>query len=365
MGLRYLILGLLLVITCSGCGLKFGVGDLQLAKSGKTLVVATTDYQTGELALLNLESRISNLNFSPIHSDAVVRSYSSFSDLFVINRLGGDNIQRISRTTGRTLKQFSLGQWSNPQDMLVEGDYGYVSCLGRNALLKINLNTGNVFKNIDLSQFADSDGLPEAAQMSWVNHTLWVQLQRLDQQAGFVPTENSQVAIIDPRYDVVINSFPLKATNPVTAFKETNDGFLLVAEAGLVGSSSELDGGIEMIDPQKIKSLGFITTEKQLGGDLIDFECVSDSQCVAIVSKPQTELVVFDRKSGEVVEVLVKSQGLHLREVLLDKTEQLLYVADANPIQPSIRVFSVNGFQERIDLKWKLKLPPFQMKLLE
>jgi len=365
MDIRFIILILFGLITCGGCGFKFGFADLQVAKSGKSLVVATTDYQTGALALLNLETRISNLNFSPIHSDALVRVYPGISDLFVINRLGGDNLQRISRSSGRTLKQIALGQWSNPQDMAVEGDYGYVSCLGKNALLKINLNNGNLIKNIDLSQFADSDGLPEANQMAWVNNNLWIQVQRLNQKAGFVPAGNSLVAILDTHFDIVTNSLELKATNPVSSFKPTDDGHLLIAEAGRVGSPSELDGGIELIDADNVKSLGFITTEKQLGGDLIDFECVSDLKCVAIVSKPQTELVVFDRSSGEVLKVLVKSTGVHLREVLMDKSEGLLYLADANPIQPSIRVFSVDDFEERTELKWKLKLPPFQMKLLE
>ncbi|NBX82409.1 hypothetical protein EBQ90_04895, partial [bacterium] len=155
----------------------------------------------------------------------------------------------------------------------------------------------------------------------------------------------------------------LLARNPVTDFKESTDGNWLVGEAGQVGHYSRLDGGIEKIDPRTKTSKGFIATEEQLGGDLVDFECLHEQECVAIISKPETSLVTFDPRTGTRLRTLWTSPGYHLQQVLWDSESETLYVADSNPRDPQIRVWSSRSLFYRIDLSWKLQLPPYRMAL--
>jgi hypothetical protein len=347
-----------------GCGLRLGAPILEVQKSGKTLAVTTTNYQTGALALFDVENRLAQLRFSPVFSDAVVKSFVETPDIFVINRLGADNIQRIDRRTGKTLQQFSVGVGVNPQDMVLIGGTAYVSCLQIPELLKINLETGTIVKRINLSQFSDGDGSPEATRMILKGNRLWIQLQKLNQTNSFAPVGTAQVVIIDTNTDLINQVVDLGGTNPVSEFKSAPDGKWLLADAGLVGSQSQLDGGVEIIDPQKEESLGFLTTESKLGGDLVDFECINSKECLAIISKPQTELIVFDFETGLKLRTLWSSSGYDLRQILRDKEAGLIYVADGNAVEPKIRIWDEANLQQRTDLNWALELPPYQMEFL-
>jgi len=365
MDLRFVIILLGSIGFLSGCGLRLGMPILEVQKSGKTLAVTTTNFQTGALALFDVENRLAQLNFSPIFSDAIVKSFSESSDIFVLNRLGADNIQRIDRKTGQTVQQFSLGVGVNPQDMVVVGENAYVSCLQIPELLKVNLTTGAIIKRISLGQFSDSDGTPEAARMILKGNELWVQLQKLSQKNSFVPAGTALIVIIDTSSDMISETVKLKGTNPITEFKRAPDGKWLVADAGLVGSQSKYDGGIEIIDQEKRESLGFISTESQLGGDLVDFECINQMECLAIISKPQTELVLIDFETGSKLRTLWSSSGYYLRQILRDEESGLVYVADADPAEPKIRVWDEKTLGQRIDLNWNLQLPPYQMEFLK
>lgn len=364
MDLRFISVCLLLGAALSGCGLKLGFPDLEVQKSGRKLVVSTTNYQSGALALLDIENRLARLNFAPIFSDAIVKSFPENPDIFVINRLGADNIQRIDRNTGKTLQQFSLGLGTNPQDMVLVGENAYITCYQIPELYKINLATGNVISRISLNAYSDVDGSPEATKMILKGSELWIQLQRLDKKNSFLPTGLSQVVVLDTTTDLITQVVNLKGTNPVTAFKELANGQWLVADAGTVGSESP-DGGIELLDPNKKESQGFITTETQLGGDLVDFECINSDECLAIISKPETELVLFDVKTGIKLRSIWQSSGYDLRQIMRDPDSGLVYVADGNAQDPKIRVWSESKLQQELFLNWNLQLPPYQMDFLK
>lgn len=363
---RLLIISVLSAVLLTSCGIKFGLWTLPQAKSGKALFVVTTNFQVGSLARLDLSSREANLNFATIFKDAVIRVFEELSDIVVINRLGADNIQRIDPFTGKTVTQNSVGLGANPQDMVIDGESAYVSLFQRRYLRKIRLGSWATIKEIDLQQFADSDLMPEVALLRKKGRFLWIQLQKLNQFSNFTPEGVPQVVILDLDSDQVSKVLTLKAANPVTAFKNDLDGKWLLGEAGLVGTQVQLDGGIEKFDPSRGVSLGFIATEQDLGGDLVDFECVSRDRCVAIISKPNTELVAFDPNTGQKTDTLWSSNGYYMRQVLWDSSENLLYLADGNPVEPKIRVWSTEGeIKPKPELNWKLSLPPYQMVLVE
>jgi DNA-binding beta-propeller fold protein YncE len=66
-------------------------------------------------------------NVARIHSDAVVRTHDG--TVYVINRLGGDNVQAIDPTMGYATRwQCSVDNGSNPHDLaFAAADKAYVT----------------------------------------------------------------------------------------------------------------------------------------------------------------------------------------------------------------------------------------------
>ena len=347
------------LISCTNSQLPQGMPKFL---NNRILVATTTNFETGALAVFDPLELHFNLHFSSIHPDSVPKRIHGFSDVFVLNRLGGDNIQRVDRFSGRTLSQRSLGRGTNPQDIEKIAEDVFVTLLNDTKVLIWDLEQGNKKGEVDLTSFADLDGFPEPAQMQFVEGYLWIQIQRLNRLKSFTPNGESQIAVIDPSRRSIVDQISLKGTNPVTPFKIGYDQTLWVANAGFVGAKSQLDGGIERLDPFQRESLGFVISEEELGGDLVDFECASKRACVAIVSSPETKLIQFDPEHGKKIRTLWTSSGYHLLQILRDSKTKLLYLVDSNPEDPSVRVWSEETLDEIKENKWRLELPPYQIE---
>ncbi|HUK62737.1 MAG TPA: hypothetical protein VLV15_05365, partial [Dongiaceae bacterium] len=104
--------------------------------------VVCTDFMTGSLGVADLATRAVTPDAAEIGSDAVARWYDGL--LYVVNRYGGDNIQVIDPSAGyATLRQFSVGNGSNPQDItFVSPTKAYVSRYGSAAIAIVNPATG-------------------------------------------------------------------------------------------------------------------------------------------------------------------------------------------------------------------------------
>src|SRR6185369_3745823 len=73
---------------------------------------------------------------------------------------------------------------------------------------------GFVRGEVDLSAFADGDGLPEMDQAVVIGDRLYVTLQLLDRRNFFRPTDRSLIAVVDVTTDAVVGSITLAGTNP-------------------------------------------------------------------------------------------------------------------------------------------------------
>ena len=170
----------------------------------RTAIVTTTDFATGSLATISSEGEVS-VNILLINSDATVVFYSGL--VYVINRFGADNILVLDPEDLSNPKvQHSVGNGTNPQDIeFASPDKAYVSTLNSAELLIIDPKDGNELGQIDLSAFADSDGIPEMAQMAMVGDKLFVTCQRLE---NFAPTDKSVVVVIDTKTDTIVDVDP-------------------------------------------------------------------------------------------------------------------------------------------------------------
>jgi len=365
-----------LLLALAGCSrfkeLPMFVPPLNLAKMNH-LWVTTSDYQSGMLVGIDLLQNDLSPFKIPIHSDAIVRAPLHSPYFYVVNRLGADNIQWGIRNQTEVLGQFSVGRGTNPQDIAVlNSAVAYVTRLESKHLLKVNPVEGKSIKEIDLFEKADSkvvnstdpDGFPEMTWMLLKENKLMILLQRLNSEQGFEPSNKSQLAILNTDTDTVEDILNLKGTNPVTEIKEFSNRYI-IGEAGKLGV---LDGGIEMFDSH-FKSLGWVTDEKKLGGDIVDCSLIDDERGVAIVakdnytSKASTQLVVFRILDGRIISILREPGKFTLQQVLVDSERHILFVSDRDPKKPGVWAYHIKTLEPVSTSYYQTGLPPYHMVL--
>lgn len=226
------------------------------------LFILTSDFATGSTALLPAGAATAQVNLLGVHSDAVGVFQQGM--IYVVNRLGADNILVLDPADpGIPVTQFSVGNGSNPQDIeVLSADKAYVTRYESTEMLIVDPRDGTEVGTIDLSAYADDDGLPEMTQIVRVGDLLYVSCQRLDRNAGFVPGEGVLV-IIDSATDAIVGDIALSAANP--------NGMITAGDRIIVSGSAGFGdrlGGIDVVDTRSASSLGLAITEEQLGGDI-------------------------------------------------------------------------------------------------
>ena len=332
--------------------------------------VTTTDYSSGSASVIWLDpGYTTETGVSSIHSDAVARWYNGL--VYVINRAGADNIQILDPENNfSTLSQHSTGNGTNPKDIaFVSPSKAFVSRYNSNDLLIMNPATGTQLGTIDLSQFADGDGLCEMDHMLIKDNILFVAIQRLDGNNYWMPVGDSYIAVIDAVADTLmdvdpgspgVQAIPLTAPNPFTDLKFDSDGYtILVACVGLWGMT---DGGIEMIDPVSMSSQGFMITEAAAGGDINEFEILSADKGYMIIATPSftTDMVPFNPSTGIAGSPMYSPPGWVLNDIEISP-EGELFVADQTATAPGVWIWDTSVDTLITSSPKSTGLPPFQI----
>ncbi len=305
----------------------------------RTAIVTTTDFATGSLATISPEGEVS-VNILLINSDATVVFYSGL--VYVINRFGADNILVLDPEDLSNPKvQHSVGNGTNPQDIeFASPDKAYVSRLNSAELLIIDPKDGNELGQIDLSAFADSDGIPEIAQMAMVGDKLFVTCQRLE---NFAPTDKSVVVVIDTKTDTIVDVDPQRDGVQAIdlAVKQPFSLDLFKGKLYLVSPNAFFDkeGGIEVVDPATFRTRGVIVSEESLGGDITGIAMLSEEKGYAVVSDESFNNFVkpFNPETGEVSKALEGHSGGSTPNIAIDNG--LLYVPDRSITNPGILIY--------------------------
>jgi len=304
--------------------------------------VLTTDYTTGTLSVLDLDTRTVTADVALVSPDPFARWHDGL--LYVVNRLGYDNVQVLDPADGyTTVRQFSTGSGTNPQDIaFASPSKAYVSRLGSSELLIVDPATGTPTGGIALAAWADADGNPEAARMTVVGDLLFVALERL---ADFVPADTGLVVVVDTRADTVYDADPLLAglqvvrlpgMNPGTDFARlegTGPGADTRLFLGCIGRWGVRDGGIAEIvvpgwaraEPAAITCAGYAISEATLGGDAADVVAGTGTHAYAVVSDAayNTSLVAWDPEAGTLLATLYAPGGYCLADIAGDDRGEL------------------------------------------
>ncbi len=349
------------------------------AARARALVVAT-DFETGQLSTIGLAPpRRPRKLRTEIFSDAVARVTGGLP--IVLNRFLADNVQILGPKL-RTRLQCGTGAGSNPHDVVVvdpgargrRAGKAYVTRYGARELWIVDpaargctrFHTGS----IDLGAWADADGLPEMDQMALVGTRLFVTLQRLDRQNGFVPTAYSSVAVVDTTTDGVIGE-PIHLTGR-NAFGDASG---LVREPGgtrlAISTPGDIytvgDGGIQWLDTDTlaVDPAGFFVTEDDLGGNVTDFVLVSATKGYAIVQARdlQNRLVAFDPSHAAGSAVVLFARNAFLPDIAL-APDGLLWMADQSRPGYGVRILDPATDTFVTSRPIDVGLPPFSLGFL-
>jgi hypothetical protein len=294
----------------------------------------TTDFTTGGFVLQHPgECETTELDVE-VAGDAVVRSQNGY--IFVINRYGYDNITVLSASNPEeVLVQFSTGNGSNPQDILiVEGQKAYVTILQSPEVLIVDFLAGEITGQIDLSAFADeADGIPEATHVIPDQDHILVMCQRLDQTTDFWdPAGPGCLAVIDPASDSVVDVDPsspgvdpiwLPFGNP-TSWARTLTSLLVTC----VGNWSLYDdGALVAIDPIGETAPETLVTESTANGNIYEVASIVNAVYVAI-SYPDWSYAAlpYYLDPGTLGQALFGTSGGYIPDLLAHQA--VLYIAD-------------------------------------
>ena len=186
----------------------FLAAALGTAQAQSDIFVLTSDFSTGSTAFLPAGGSEAQINILGVHSDAV--GHYDNGRIYIINRFGQDNILVLDAADLSTpLTQFSVGNGSNPHDIeIVAPDKAYVTRYGTSELLVVDPRDGTELARIDLSAFADADGLPEVSQIVRVGGRVYLSCQRLDRNGSWGPVDDSFLIVVDIASDSLVDVDP-------------------------------------------------------------------------------------------------------------------------------------------------------------
>ncbi|NOZ85543.1 MAG: hypothetical protein GXP49_04645 [Deltaproteobacteria bacterium] len=352
---------------CAGPVDNLGDGDFPV--QGPKALVVLSDYQTGSYSLVDLDTFKTKNLVQVIHQDAVCKYDPITRRMFIVERLGADAVALVSETGGWGIeKEYSIAPppGANPQDIaIVSRDKAYVPLYQAPLMVVVNPLNGERIGTIDLSEYADDDGLPEAAWALYVNGLVFVVLQRLDSRNSFEPTDYSMVVVIDPKVDRIIKEIRLSATNPFGKPRYSDAmGGIVIGEAGRFGV---LDGGIEVVDVHSLEAGGLIVTEQAMGGDLVDAVIATPDKGYAVIGEPRgqgvssTKVVSFNPATGKQTDVLDQANTWKHSFLELEPGGSRLWITERGRTEQGIRIFDTSSDCEITAKPIDLGLDPFML----
>lgn len=331
-------------------------------------MVVASDNSSATVSTVNTRTLAIQPSQRVVPSDSVCRYNQITNQMYVVSRLGSGSISLFNWVKGglEWAIQYSVDATTNPQDIaVISPQKAIVPRFDKADLLVIHPADGTVLGTIDISAYADADGLPEAAQALSINGTVYVTLQRL-QPVTYAPTEFSSVLMIDGATDAVTAQVKLNVKNPAgkLRFSDAVNGLVLSG----TGDWAALDGGIEVMGLDGALS-GMLISEAVLGGNVADAVIASATKGFAIISvagenRSNTHLVAFNPQTGVKGATLIASNGYQLYNLELSRDGKL-WVADRTSTNPGVRIFNVADNTEITTAPLSVGLPPSMICLVK
>ena len=267
-----------------------------------------------EISLVRGVQLVREGRLATVSSDPVMRS--SGEGVFVLNRLGFDNAQRLDpQDDFRTAWQRTTGQGSNPHDLVLSGGKGFVSRYEPpfNDLAVIDPGDGTLTASIPLEDLTgDPAQLPRPDRLAAAEGVVFAGLQNIDR--SFSRYGEGLLAVVDPDAGQVAGVVPLPGKNPgrLSVGSEGGRTKIYVAMAGIFPGllPQELSGGVAVVDAANRVFERWALDDDDAGGNVIDARVFSETLGYALVSDASytNSLLAFEPAAARVLRVVYQTR---------------------------------------------------------
>lgn len=365
-----------LISSCS-----FNESSLVPGRDG-AIVLTSTDFTTGAVGWINPRTKRVHADLGLAHSDTRLKHSDRYN--FLINRYGADSITILARDASLTWQgEFSVKgpeeASSNPHDLVVDAEgHLHISFLGRDHIEVWDISNpaqARLARQIDLSPFADADGLPESSLMIQCGEIYFVQIQRLNRDEGWLP--------VDHGYLVPVHGPSGRLYDFDGSGDKRPDGVRLLG-AGMSSWRRDprvadgtrilaLNRGLQSVD-LKTATVEVVIPESVFAGlgmdiwDVRNFEVSPDGRwlwILAIDGWPKHSIfrASFDQQGRDLVRVIQNVESVDASMILVDNS---LWLADTTDGASGVRVFDIVGdtLRESADSPLAVGLPPYWLHLV-
>lgn len=346
----------------SGCGGSGGGGDDSVSVQRAAVIsTVSSGFDASEIAIVDMsfaDYQVDGTVYPVAESDISIASNGA--DFYRIGRLNIDVLTKYSTDSGSTAQVWEYStiegaeSTSNPQNLIFVSDTkAYLTRMGSSTVWIVNPEATNEsdFKlgELDLSAYADSDGLPEVSEGIVVGDRLFLVLPRLDRDNFFASTNTAYVTVFDTTTDTEIDTgqdagdlkgIPLLTRNPQRIVFQQNVGLFVQSIGSYSGAYS---GGIEKIDltDYSVSYLLDDGDDESHPYDRISGFAIVDEDNAFFVSYSgwqDTALYWIDPETGTVSgDVVASLDGVDIRD-LVRGPEGNLWVAIADLENPGVVV---------------------------
>ena len=260
------------------------------------------------------ETTLENSGLTLLGTEAKIKRYNDL--LYILhagagfNSISTDNLQIVNpyyaNTPFKTVSQFSTGNGTNPQDVIIEDDKAFMSLfnpandpnnVAENGypadVIEMSTTTGIITHRYSFHDFLEDDGdrNAHAANMIEVNDILYVCLQDLESNT-FAPTAPGKIGMIDVTNHSILGVITLESRNPY-GLTANSEGTKIYITATHDYTYSGTYGGLEVVD------IATKTTDLFIPDDLLEgyVERISMGNDHAFIIVSQYDLETFSFQS--------------------------------------------------------------------
>jgi hypothetical protein len=302
-------------------------GDTEVSGLHDFAVITTvaSDYSTGSIATVDVNAWTSTDELFVTSSDPGVAAEDGW--VFQINRYGYDSVRKYSAGDwAAPLWEQSMGEFSNPHDVEVCNGDLFVSLYGANHMAVVDLDTGVSKGQVDLSEFADTDGVsPEASDIVEVDGKLYVGLQQMDTTQTYWASEGGKVVEIDCAAMAVTQSWNVGGNTNLMPWADSGK---VLAGAEAFGSDT---AGLYVIDTVAGTKTQLVENTDMT---IVDVAAVDDKAIVVSMKADWSAyaLSCLDLTTGEMT--LIEETASYLTSITANNRGQAYVTAGSSWIDP-------------------------------
>lgn len=239
------------------------------ASHDSQVLVFATDYASGgqiySATITNHTAELANADLTELGSDAVIKYENGL--LYILHSgwslISSDNLEIVDPDDNFAVEgQYSVGNGTNPHDVVVNGNKAYISLYNPTAdsenidedgnpadVIVMDVNNGSILERYSFYNYLNDDGdrNGHAHKLMLVGNVLYVCLQDLSGDGWFMANSGGKLGMIDIVNQEITGAITLQGWNPASLTPNDDHTKMFVASVDDYSTMSG-HGGIEVVD---------------------------------------------------------------------------------------------------------------------